>query len=163
MIKASPFQSVYIKTETQTKFLLKSLKDQDLIKLFQITKLWKEYETGEVKIWNSLIWLKYLITHILQEVDYVQFTLCTSGSTFSSVESDGGMVKVDYFSKTDTGPLPCLTGDESAIWQIRYLPLLWEKPSVSIMTKPDLLPSSGWSCLFLLKGILTFCSSSILA
>ena len=30
-IKASPFQSVYIKTETQTKFLLKSLKDQDLI------------------------------------------------------------------------------------------------------------------------------------
>lgn len=35
-IKDSPFQSVYTKIETQTKFLLKGLEDHD-VKLFQIT------------------------------------------------------------------------------------------------------------------------------
>lgn len=89
-MKDSPFQTLYIKLETQTKFLLNSLKDDD-VKLFQITKLWKEYETGEVKIMNSLIWLIYLMAHILQEVDYAQFTIYIyTGWFIFFLEGEGG-------------------------------------------------------------------------
>jgi hypothetical protein len=105
---------VYIKIETQTKSLLKCHHD---IKLFQITKLRKEYETREVKMKTSLIWMIYLIAPICQEVDCSQFLIyiCIRPGTFSFLAHMRWMVE-DYFSKTDIGPLPCLSGDESAIW-----------------------------------------------
>lgn len=44
------------------------------------------------EIQNSLIWLIYLIAHILQEVDYAQLTIYiyTGWSTFSFLEGEGG-------------------------------------------------------------------------
>lgn len=120
-----------------------------------------------MKIWNSLIWLIYLIAYILQEVDYAQFTIfiCTGWSNLFFFGGWGVMVKVDYFSKTDTGPLPYLMGDESAIWQIRYLLLLWEKSSVStndqarspkLWTKSSLLTQRNFDVLlFFNSGVMT--------
>lgn len=87
----------------------------------------------KVKIGKFLIWLIYLIAPILQAVDYAQFTtdICLRLVYFFLFGRYGETLRVDRFSKTDTGPLPCLLGDESATWQIRYLSLLSEKSYVS--------------------------------
>lgn len=91
----------------------------------------------KVKIGKSLIWLIYPTAPILQGVDYAQFTIdiCLRLVYFFLFGGYGETMRVDQFSKTDTEPLPCLLGDESATWQIRYLSLLSKSPMLVQMTK----------------------------
>lgn len=78
----------YIKLETQTKYLLKCLKDHNF-KLSQIT-LWKEHETRTLKLWNALIWLIYVTVPILCSI-YIRMVY------FFFFGAYDGVVKADYF------------------------------------------------------------------
>lgn len=72
----------------------------------------------------------------------LQFIFVLAGLLFLFWRMEG-VAKIDCFPKADTGPSPCLTGDESAMWEIRYLLLLYENSSVSTNDKATSL-SNPW-------------------